>query len=63
MREQGDSNRKQVIMNWLDNSSPGQSLPLGMLPYLTQVPRILGQASKSSPLRAVPKSEVAVIAD
>lgn len=50
-------------MNWLDNSSPGQSLPLGMLPYLTQVPRILGQASKSSPLRAVPKSEVAVIAD
>lgn len=24
----------------------GKSLPLGMLPYLTQVPRILGQASE-----------------
>ena len=45
-------------MNWFDSnsplrvnkSSPEQSLPLGMLPYLTQVPKILGQASKLSEL-------------
>nr|CAD1835843.1 unnamed protein product [Ananas comosus var. bracteatus] len=34
-------------------SSPGQSLPLGMLPYLTQVPRILGQASSIAALSSL----------